>query len=44
MMEAALSRDVTYSWASKFGLLVEIVGATKYVADNPTLDPYAKPT
>jgi hypothetical protein len=43
MMDAALSCDVTYSWAGEFGLLAEIIGAAKYAADNPTLEPYTPP-
>ena len=44
MMDAVLSCDVTCNWNGEFSLLAKIVGATKYVTCNLTLDLYTTPT
>ena len=35
-----LELQISHNWASVLGLMVEIIGATCYVSENPTLPPY----
>ena len=39
-----LECQVSHDWSGSLGLIVEIIGATRYAADNPTLPLYVVPT
>ena len=42
--DVVLECRVSHDWAGALGLMVDIIGATRYAEDNPTLSPYAVPT
>ena len=41
--DAAMNCPVSYDWAGTFNLLVMIMGAPRYAAENPDLPPYVEP-
>ena len=42
--DVGLEFQVSHEWAGSLGLMVEIIGATRYTADNPNLPPYVVQT
>ena len=42
--DVVLECQVSHNWSGSLGLMVKIIGATLYKAENPTLPPYVIPT
>ena len=42
--DVGLECQVIHDWAGGLGLMVEIIGATRYATDNPNFPPYVVPT
>ena len=42
--DVGLECQVSHNWSGGIGLTVEIIVATRYAAQNPTLPPYVVPT
>ena len=39
----ALKQRVSYDWAGQYGIVAEIIGAARYVLDNPAMPTYIEP-
>ena len=41
--DTAMEEHVGYNWSGGMGLLMLVIGATRYAAENPTLSAFVEP-